>query len=676
MRVLPAALLVLSAGCGAHERVPIGRDTDEVGEPPACALPAIDATQLTALGPSGRSHWLQPWRAYRDTWPAKRLLAAPGFQVPFPPDPSWLESFRDAGFTRFTMEAGWSRQSYDAPEAVSSELEAALTELANQANQAGLRPMLLLNAPHLSSPGRELNLTLTETASVGARSLRVSPTDAAQLSRHKAVFSPRATPVLVTNVAADGLVELSRPLAETLSGAVPVRLLRYAPFARPTLAGGAENPEFEESLDGWLTYLTVVSSALRDALGSQDFDIELWNETAEGNNFYVFDVNALYDPPLESDRPQSFDDNLNAIRARSVAWLRAPERNLGQIGISDGSGNMRFSVVPSDEPPGLTALSRHLSAQGRLFPEEADLGDTPSLDALGEPNGALAGETWVEAFTPDYAALFPEQSLTALYPPDARRPAQLTRDLSPIATNDARAGTHQRAPLVEGVPSPDVWLTAASLNLGLAERLGLTLSLEDRLHVQAKTLLRMFSSYVGAGAGLVSIYGPDQPTVRYFDLSLPGGGEALQSLGRFFARFRGGTITTARALELVSIASCAPGLEFAGDGSAAHPDLDHRQLVAFYPFQYSDRQLVVAAWVTTRNVLEVYGDGEDPSRFDLPAERFELVVRGVDAEAVSVTAYDPLRDEPRPISVLSRSGAEIVLAVDLVDYPLLLELRD
>jgi hypothetical protein len=669
-------LLALVAGCGPHERVPIGRDLDEIATPNGCAIAGIDPAQLTTLGPSDRSHWLQPWRAYRDTWPAQRMLDSPGFQPEFPPDPSWLPSFSEARFKHITLEVTWNRQTYDAPEAVTPEVQAALTELANQANQAGLRPMLLLDAPHLAMPLRSFDVTLQQAAAAGSRTLLVAPADAMQLEPNKTLFGGEMAPALVKSRAADGTIELSRPLAEALpAGSVPARTLRYAPFSRPKLADGTANPEYEATLSGWVAFLTAVSSALRDALGSQDFDIEIWNETSDGNNFEIFDINAFYDPPLEADRPDSFEQNLNAIRERSASWLRMPERNLSGIGISDGSGNMRFSVIASAEPQGITALSRHLSAQGKRFPEDADQGPTPSLDALGNPNGALAGETWQEAFTPDYAALFPEQSLTALYPPDARRPAQIVRDLAPIVTTDSRGLPHQRGPLMNGAPAPDVWLTAASLNLGLAQTLGLTLSPEDRLHLQAKSLLRMFSSYVGAGVGLISIYGPDQDTVRYFDLAQPQGGEALASLGRFFARFESQeSPAPPRALTLVSVASCNPGREFVGDGSSAHPVLGHRELVTFFPFQRGPRDFVVAAYVMTRNLLTEYGDGG--ARFDMPAEAFELRLAGIAADSFSVTAYDPLLDITRPVTVISRAGDEVTLGVELFDYPVLLELQD
>jgi hypothetical protein len=676
MRVL-LPLLAVIAGCGPHERVPIGRDLEEVPKDNACALPAIDPEQLTLLGPSDRSHWLQPWRAYRDTWPARRMLDAPGFQPEFPPDPSWLSSFAVARFKHITLEVTWNRQTYDAPETVTPEVQAALTELANQANQAGLRPMLLLDAPHLAMPLRSFDVTLLQAAAAGSRTLRVTPEEAMQLEPNKTLFGGEMTPALVKSRSADGTIELSRPLVEGLAaGSVPVRSLRYAPFSRPRLADGTANPEYEATLSGWLAFLTAVSSAMREALGSQDFDIELWNETSSGNNFELFDINAFYDPPLEADRPDSFEENLNAIRERSASWLKMPERNLSGIGISDGSGNMRFSVIAATEPQGITAMSRHLSAQGKRFPEDADQGPTPSLDALGNPNGALVGETWQETFTPDYAALFPEQSLTALYPPDARRPPQLVRDLAPIVTTDSRGLPHQRAPLMNGAPAPDVWLTAASLNLGFAQTLGLTLTPDERLHLQAKSLLRMFSSYVGAGAGMISIYGPDQETVRYFDLAQPQGGEALAALGRFFARFESAeTPSPPRELELVSVASCNPGREFAGDGTAAHPDLGHRELVSFFPFQRGPRSFVAPAYVMTRNVLTEYG-GAGSARFDMPAETFELTLAGVTAESFTAMAYDPLFDTARPVTVINRSGDEVTLSVELSDYPVLLEVQD
>jgi hypothetical protein len=675
MRVL-LPLLAFVVGCAGHERVSIGRDLEEIAEPAACAVPGVDPAQLTALGPSDRSHWLQPWRAYRDTWPAQRMLDAPGFQAPFPPDAGWLSSFTEARFKHISLEVTWNRQAYDAPEAVTPEVQAALLELAKQANQAGLRPMLLLDAPRTAMPLRSIEVTLQQAAAAGSRTLQVAPEDALQLEPNKAIFGSSTTPPLVKSRAADGTIELSRPLAEDLpAGSVPVRILRYAPFSRPKLADGTVNPEYEATLAGWLAFLTAVSSGLRDALGSEQFAVELWNETSVGNNFEAFDINGFYEPPLEGDRPDSFDENLNAIRDRSVSWLRAPERNLSGMAISDGSGNMRFSVTASTEPAGVTALSRHLSAQGQRFPEDADQGPTPSLDALGDSNGALAGETWQEAFTPEYAALFPEQLLKALYPPDARRPAQIVRDLAPIATTDSRGLPHQRGPLMNGVPTPDVWLTAASLNLGLAQRLGLTLTPAERLHLQAKSLLRTFSSYVGAGVGLISIYGPDQDTVRYFDLAEPQGGEALLALGRFFGRFESAeTPLPPRALQLVSVASCSPGREFAGDGTSAHPDLGRRELVTFFPFQRGPRDFVVSAYVMTRNLLTEYGTAA--ARFDMPAEAFELTIAGVTADSFTVTAYDPLLDTAHPVSVLERTGDHVRLRVELLDYPLLLELQD
>jgi hypothetical protein len=669
--------ILLLAGCGSHERVPIGRDDAPQQPANRCAIAGADPLEQALLGPSDRSHWLQPWRAFRDTWPASRMLASPGYQAPFPPDPSWVSAFSSSGFRHVTVEVGWGRLTYDGePSALSGQLQGALDELASQALQVGLRPLLLLNAPGISSPSKVVSLTLSEPARLGARSLRLLPQDAVQLVAHKAVLAGDA-PSLVDAVAADGTVSLSRPLSRDLAaGPVEFTLLRYAPFSRPRLLDGSANPEFEETLTGWLAYLGAVASQLRSDLGSEEFDIELWNETSPGNNYEVFDINTFYEPPLEPGRPGSFDENLDAIRERSISWLRAPERGLTKIGVSDGSGNMRFAVASSNEPAGITALSRHVSAQGKRFPENAALGATPSIDASGADNGKLEGDVWVEAFTPTYDALFPEQALTALYPPDARRPGQIARDLSPVSSLDARGVQHGRGPLVAGVPLPDVWLTALSTNLGLSQELGLSLSAADRLHLQAKALLRSFSAYVGAGAGLVSIYGPDVDTVRYFDLTEPGGGEALTALGRFFARFKGDSEpASVRALELVSVSACASGREFSGDGSAGRPDLDHRRLVTFFPFQLNSREFLVPSYVMTRNLLQVHGSGSAPDRFDLPPQSFELTVRGLAPATARATLFDPLSNATRAVPLRS-VGSDVVLSVELTDYPVLLELGD
>ncbi len=675
MRVLWLVATLLSAGCGSHERVPIGRDNQPATPAPSCEVAGVEPLELTLLGPSDRSHWLQPWRAYRDTWPASRMRNAAGYQVALPPDPAWVGPFAAGGFRHATMEVGWSRISYDgAADALSAAAATALQDLAAQARQGGFRPMLLLDAPGTSGPSKQITVTLTEAAAVGARTLRVSPQDARQLTPHKALLTGDAPP-LVDSVATDGTVQLSRPLPRALpTGAAQFRLLRYAPFTRPRLADGGDNPEFEETLSGWLSYITAVSSKMRDALSNQLFDVELWNETSAGNNYETFDINTLYDPPLEADRPQSFDENLFEIRARSSAWLRAPERNLGGMGVSDGSANMRFLVTAASEPDGMTALSRHVSAQGKRFPQDANLGATPSVDANGVSNGSLEGDAWVESFTPTYDALFPEQSLTALFPPDARRPGQFVRDLSPIASSDARGAEHVRAALSDGVPLPDVWLTALSTSLGFSDSLGLTLTPADRLHLQAKALLRSFSAYVGAGAGLVSIYGPDLDTVRYFDLSEPAGGEALAASQRFFARFNGDA-AAARQLDLLSVGACMPGYEFEGAGTAARPDLDHRRLVAFFPFQRGAHDFVAPIYVMTRNLLKVYASGSAPSRFDLPPEDFELTLHGLAAATAHASAFDPVANTTRPVT-LRRRGDDIVLSVALYDYPLLLELSD
>jgi hypothetical protein len=668
--------LCLAAGliaCGSYERVPIGRNAPPLNAPPLtdCQLVHIDENQLTWLGPDDRSHWLQPWRAYRDTWPSRRMLDAAGFQLPFPPDAARLELFAAAGFRRVWTEVAWDAMQFQSPTALEDSARAGLAAFASEARSLGFRPMLLLDAPSTAAPKRAVTVQLTEAAPIGSRTLRAASANIGTLKAFKTIVSERPY-VLVSAVNQDGTLELSRPLERALAaGNHSLTELQFAPFSRPTLASGAPNPLFEETISGWLSFLDAASGAFRELWGAEDFDIEIWNETLNANNWELFDINIWFDPPLEPDRPRSYDENLDAIRARSTAFLRDPSRGLTRVGIADGSGNARFAVSAGSEPAGITALSRHVSTQGLRLPAEAEFGSARSLDAAGMPNGVAASDgNWIEEFSPAYDVLQPELPLTALLPMEWRRPGQIARDLAPIPTVDSEGNTHGRSDEIE------VWITSISTNLSFASELGITLSATERFNLQAKAALRNYAAYVGAGASLVTLWSLPTENLAYVDDGAADGGAAMRALQRFFERFESAeNPEPPRMIAIEGVGSCAPAIEFEGDGSSARPALDHRQLVAAYPFQRGPRSFVIPTYVMTRNIMKQHG-GAGAERFDLPRAPFELVLSRVNAATALVTAYDPLRDVERPVSVLSRDASRITLRVELDDAPVLLELLD
>ena len=134
-----------------------------------------------------------------------------------------------------------------------------------------------------------------------------------------------------------------------------------------------------------------------------------------------------------------------------------------------------------------------------------------------------------------------------------------------------------------------------------------------------------------------------------------------------------GPAGAARQLELRSIAQEGNHAEFDGDGTAAHPDLYDRELLAVFPFQSSPTRFVVPVYVMTPNLTTVYWPGL-ANRFDLPDESFRITLGNLPetAAAPEVSAYDPIRDEATPARLVSRQGDRAVFEVAATNYPRLL----
>ena len=86
-------------------------------EPGGVVTDPIDPRYLTSL-PFGRtSFWVQPWRAYLDTWPASRLLSSAGvnFNVGARNADAVAQLLHDDGFTLARTNLSWNGLSYSDP---------------------------------------------------------------------------------------------------------------------------------------------------------------------------------------------------------------------------------------------------------------------------------------------------------------------------------------------------------------------------------------------------------------------------------------------------------------------------------------------------------------------------------------------------------------------------------
>ena len=301
----------------------------------------IDPEQQTALAFGARSHWLQPWRAYLDTLPATRLRDAIGINLNVSAEevPATAQLLARSGFRRARVEIGWNQMDFADPTRV--ENPGRLRQHLEPLKANGIRPLILLNANHgIPGPARFFDAVLAQPARSGDRRVRLDPVSAGRVVPHRTGLNSedpwRAADVIFTAVDAAGWATLSRPLPRDLAaGAHPAATLRYGPFGPPTLPNGNPNPAFEDTLTGWLSYVGAVTREAQAILGSDNFDVEIWNELSFGSDFLYQE--RYYDPPRE----RGGGDVTQAILERTVAYLRGPRSGVGGVGIGDGLANQR-----------------------------------------------------------------------------------------------------------------------------------------------------------------------------------------------------------------------------------------------------------------------------------------------------------------------------------------------
>ena len=634
--------------------------------------PPVDPRQQTALEFGDRSHWLQPWKAYMETPPVSRLLDAPGmnFFVDADEADATARLLRASGFRRARLEIGWSRLAFaDAGRLENPrEWEVKLRAL----RRHDLRPLVLLNANHQQpTPVRRDNVVLRADAPAGARSVLLVPGSRALVRPGRSGFgglgSDRAAEVLITRVAADGRATLSRPLPQALPrGEREVTTLSHPPFGVPGSAG------FERTLSGWLRYVGTVTRFVRRVYGSWDFDVEIWNELTFGSDFLR--PQAYYDP---APKGAGGDEKISReLLRRSVAWLRDSDNDIGPIGIGDGFANQTPFAAGSTSPPGLTAIDKHPYAASKRFPRDAEPSQFRPLDARGEPDGVRVGQNKIrDRFAPRYNAFFPEYFLTAI------QTETMIRDLSPIST-DLKGIRHGRSTAPPSGKPPQLWITEVALDprgadLSTPGAKGKRPELRPREieRLKAVASLRYLTAFSHKGVRAIDFYAAKDDALglvsqRFFDQLVQSGGRfpgvgtgglTMDVMRRLTGTIRGAETTQAQPLTLTEVAGAGAGRQFAGDGTARHPDLTNADVVTFLPFQRGRGAWVAPVYVMTRDMSRPLG-----------AESFRLTIRGVDPGRAAVSLYDPLSGRFAAAAVTGRDASAIVVELGLTDAPRLL----
>ena len=797
---------VKAHGPGHLEATPIGNGVSPAGEPggegpaapksgtegkskPGGTLPGdigetvpdpIDPRYLTADPFGTTSFWIQPWRAYMDTWPASRLLSAVGinFNVSKEDAEPTAQLLQDSGFKLARVPINWSALSYEDPtQFIPSRLtsiNARLTALHNH----GLRPLIVLDAYAGSpAPTKHLTLETVTEAPAGAQSVTLTPESASQVVPGKTGFNSLAfhgTPdILITSVSPSDVATLSKALPAALSaGAHSASTLLYSPFESPRLPGGEPNPEFNATMAGWLNYVAQVSKEAASIVGPGGFDLEIWNELTFGSQF--LNIENYYSPgtapaaramtvssatagssegpaeaeseeaaftsgsetdygseeanPTEAEeapetegagiegegaepaamaRPntaktvkrQVNKEVMKAILDETVGYVRNPANGISQeVGITDGFASQTPFPSGAGAPLGLTALSKHPYVSARTYPAEYKERHVFPLNALGTRDTVKG--SFAPLFVPAYQALLPEYTLAVT------STETLVRDLAPFTTTIYHF-PHGREVGPPGGAPVQKWITEYNLGSGgkatvvgpdgVTPATGPAAELQpaDKAHFEAKTVLRSLVAMVnkgmsreyffGAGAGALSLIGD-----HFFNEleahpgKYPGdaaGGETMSAMRDMLAHFEGpGPSGQARQLKLLSITQNGNHAQFSGDGTAAHPSLYDRDVLAVLPFQASPTHYVIPVYVMTRDMLTLYqplGSPSDVTRFDLPDETFKITLGNLPetTTAPTVSSYDPLRHASAPATLLSREGSTAVFEVSATDYPRLLNLE-
>ncbi len=637
----------------------------------------IDPTQLTQLPFGRRSFWMQPWRSSLTTWPAVQLEQALGLNANVPPAQmaGLARLMRLSGMRRARLEIGWNAMSFADPSQPADP--ASLTPSLRALRANGIRPLILLNADQQQPvPTQTVTLHLLARAPAGTTTLLLQTGDAHLVAPGRTGFDTPglAAGVLITSVSPLGIATLSRPLPFALAaGAHAATTLRFAPFAPPYLVDGrTPNPAFQATLAGWNAYVTGICRFVRGVLGSDRFDVEVWNELSFGSDF--LSQSAYYAIPPD---PTATGQVTTALLSDTVHVLHAPGSGLGDVEIGDGFSDQTPFAAGGTVPAGVAALDKHPYANPLSFPSAPESPTIIPLDALEEP--------FTPAFTPHYRVFMPEYFLTGL------QTESLMRDLSPITTSiyGVAHGARTHPP---GAPAPVMWITEANMAHGPSTT-G-SMPARDWGEFQAKVALRYDIAYAGEGARAIDLFAaagggglqivPQAYLVtaaaHHGRAPLGLGGPTMTAVRRMVSTLAGARpIAHPHQLSLDAIASDSDtDVQFTGNGTAQAPSLFNRDVLAFFPFQVRAHRFVCGVYVMTSDLSRRYtshpAHGATP--YDLPPESFRLTIGGLDARRARVSLYDPLRGTRQPARIVARDGSRIVVQLQATDAPRMLTIAD
>jgi hypothetical protein len=336
---------------------------------------------------------------------------------------------------------------------------------------------------------------------------------------------------------------------------------------------------------------------------------------------------------------------------------------------SDGFANTIPWPASSTNPARITAISKHPYAGRKHYPKEEPDGNR-SINALFQEDKS--------AFIPKYSVYFPEYFATAL------QTETMVRDMGPITSDifETKHGRYAREINGKVVPNP-IWIT--EVNMSPVEDIP-NITAERSLQLKAKTTARYFCFFLNKGVTQVHLFAMDggdkglglvkenflkyaeQPNATYPANDTSYISPPLAVTKRIVSTMSqqiDSKLTNTRKVELVSISDTHDHYQFAGNGTAAYPNLYNRDVFAFLPYQVNSKRFVIPYYVMTRDITK-----------DLPPEQFTVQMKGIKGDGASVTVYDPINDKDVPVNITAKGADTLSVNLTATDYPYLLILQE
>ncbi len=678
--------------------------------------------------PFGRlSYFLSPWRAYMDTWPARKFSTIPGVNWTVRAEQDVepvLQLLHENGFHSVRVEIGWGSYRFDNPDEMSSGAKRKLEYLIPKLRAYKLRPLILLNANSGGPvPLRARDVSVKKAASAGERELLLTgKIPEFKLARTGLTGQAYQTAFpLITEILplpdGDTKLILSAPLRKDVpAGKTRLAELLYAPLSGDVFADGTPNPSANETIDGWKRYVARTTQTIRELLKSDDpadagFDIEVWNEYTFGSQF--LDEKNYYEPARTFKSRPAFSyqgksiENAEILLPLTLYYTLDPRNKLPGVSVISGFANQRPWENGTEMWPGQGGFSRHYYNGANLGNQWKDGGllnhknefpnrlKTPPIDAEGNGKGP-SGDA---AFVPELRVSYPE-FMHAGYKTEF-----MTRDMQPFP--GPWAHHHRYSHPGTGRPA-ELWMTEYNFyRRDFAEYLEKTTGLargDERLagvlhDLGAKALLRALVFQSHKGMKTINVYAiqekddafgmlPEKffrtlkenkhqltPEVRREmgpQLTVVGRVARLLSAGRDLAE--------ARPLALEKLVENMPRLAFRGNGTKQAPDRFHRDDFACLPFQLDDRTFAIGFYVVTRDLAHAWRPEHDvlnPLRYAIPEQQFQLNLKNICGQKAELELYDPMLDTRTSIKPSGLvSSDHLGVALMATDYPRFLLVRE